>query len=225
MVAMSMSCDTVNQKIVAVIPALNEADTIGRVVREVKKCVDLVIVVDDHSGDNTSGIAKEAGALVFTNIKNQGYDKTIDRGFELSADKGATIIITFDADGQHNAEDINKIVGPIVQGEADLVVGRRPQYARIMEYLFAFVAKRKVGIDDPLCGLKAYRVEVYKDVGYFDRISSIGTQLMFKAKNKGYRIIQKDIFLTKRKDTPRFGKSIKANYKIFKAVIKTLVVG
>lgn len=48
---------------------------------------------------------------------------------------------------------------------------------------------------------------------------------MFKAKNKGYRIIQKDISLTIRKDIPRFGKSIKANYKILKAIIKTLVAG
>jgi len=200
-----MSYERDSQRIVAVIPALNEADTIGRIVGEVKKWVDLVIVVDDHSSDNTSGIAKGVGALVFTNIKNQGYDKTIDKGFELAVENGATIIITFDADGQHNAEDINKIVSPILQGEADLVVGRRPQHARITEYLFAFVAKRKAGIDDPLCGLKAYKVEIYKDVGYFDQMSSIGTQLMFKAKKKGYRIIQKDISLTRRKDISRFG--------------------
>jgi len=218
-----MSYERDSQRIVAVIPALDEADTIGRVIREVKKWVDLVIVVDDHSSDNTPGIAEEAGALVSTNIKNQGYDKTIDKGFELAVENQATIIITVDADGQHNAEDINKIVSPILQGEADLVVGRRPQHARITEYLFAVVAKRKAGIDDPLCGLKAYKSEVYKDVGYFDRMSSIGTQLMFKAKDNGYRIIQKDISLARRKDIPRFGKSIKANYKIFKAIIKTLI--
>jgi len=214
--------DVASQKIVAVIPALNEAATIGLVISEVKEYVDLVIVVDDHSNDNTCEISRAAGALVFTNNQNQGYDKAINRGFELAISNGATIIITFDADGQHNSKDIKEMVALILKGDADLVVGKRPRHVRITEQLFAFVAKRKAGIDDPLCGLKAYRSEIYKDIGYFDRISSIGTQLMFKAKRKGYKVIQKDISLARRKDDPRFGKSIKANYKIFKAIIRIL---
>ena len=213
------------QKVVAVIPALNEEETISKIVREVSQYVDEVILVDDGSTDETVALAQREGAVVFYHKKNEGYDKSINDGFELASKRGATILLTFDADGQHNPEDIPRIIEPILNGEADVVIGRRPNHARLTEYLFAFVGKIKADIDDPLCGLKSYRIEVYKDVGYFDRISSIGTQLMFKAKNKGYRIIQKDISLTIRKDIPRFGKSIKANYKILKAIIKTLVAG
>jgi hypothetical protein len=115
-------------------------------------------------------------------------------------------------------------VQPILDGKADLVVGRRPVHARFMEYIFSFFSKIKTGISDPLCGLKAYHVNIYKDIGYFDNISSVGTQLMFKAGKRGYKIIERDIHLNKRIDDPRFGKKIKANYKIFKAIIKTLFI-
>ena len=210
------------KKVIAVIPALNEEKTISKVIKGVKKYVDEVILVDDASTDKTAIIAQQEGATVLSHEKNQGYDKSIDDGFALAAKRGASIILTFDGDGQHNPEDIPVIIVPILNGEADVVVGKRPHYARIAEYLFAVVAKIKAKIDDPLCGLKAYHINVYRDVGYFDRISSIGTQLMFDAKKRRYRVVQKNITLNERDDIPRFGKIIKANCKIFKAIFKTM---
>ena len=210
------------KKVIAVIPALNEEKTVSKVITGVKKYVDEIILVDDASTDKTAIIAQRDGAIIVSHIKNEGYDKSIDDGFALAAKRGATIILTFDGDGQHNPEDIPEIVEPILNGEADVVVGKRPRYARLAEYLFAFIAKIKVKIDDPLCGLKAYHIKVYRDIGYFDRISSIGSQLMFNAKRRGYRVIQKNITLKEREGIPRFGRRIKANWKIFKAIIKTL---
>jgi glycosyltransferase involved in cell wall biosynthesis len=211
-----------DKKVIAVIPALNEEKTILKVIKGVKKYVDEIILVDDASTDKTAFIAQQEGAIVLSHEKNQGYDKSIDDGFALAAKRGATIILTFDGDGQHNPEDIPKIIEPISNGEADVVVGKRPHYARIAEHLFAIVAKIKAKIDDPLCGLKAYHINVYNDIGYFDRISSIGTQLMFNAKKREYRLIQKNITLNERDDIPRFGRRVKANWKIFKAILKTL---
>lgn len=211
------------QKIVAVIPALNEENTIGDVVRGLKNKADEIILVDDASKDKTAEIAEKEGAVILRHQKNEGYDKSIDDGFALAAERGATIIFTFDADGQHNPDDVPKILEPILRDEADVVVGKRPYKARITEHLFAYVARKKAGIEDPLCGLKAYKASVYKDVGYFDRISSIGTQLMFNAKKKGYRIKQINIEVKKRADTPRFGRLLKANWKILIAIIKTII--
>jgi len=210
------------KKVIAVIPALNEEKTVSKVITGVKKYVDEIILVDDASTDKTAIIAQREGAIVLSHKKNQGYDKSIDDGFALAAKRGATIILTFDGDGQHDPEDIPKIIEPILNGEADVVVGKRPHYARIAEHLFAFVAKIKANIDDPLCGLKAYHINVYKDVGYFDRVSSIGTQLMFNAKRRGYVVVQKNITLNERGDVPRFGRRVKANLRIFKAIIKTI---
>lgn len=210
------------QKKTVIIPALNEEETISKVIAGVKKHVDEIILVDDASTDRTAIIARREGAVILSHNKNQGYDKSIDDGFALAAKRGATIILTFDGDGQHNPEDIPKIIKPILDGAADVVIGKRPRYGRIAEYIFAFIAKIEADIEDPLCGLKAYHIDVYKDIGYFDRISSIGTQLIFNARRKGYRVVQKDIALSKRGGFPRFGKRIKGNWEILKAIFKTL---
>lgn len=210
------------QKIAVIIPVLNEEKTISKVINGIKQYADEVIVVDDASDDKTAIIAQQEGALVISHKKNQGYDRSIDDGFALAAKIEATIILTFDGDGQHKPEDIPRFIESILNNEADVVVGRRPRHLRVTEYLFAFISRIKANIDDPLCGLKAYHINVYRDIGYFDRITSIGTQLVFNAKKRGYRIIQKDITLNARKDLTRFGAGIKGNWKIFKAIVRTI---
>jgi len=209
-------------KITAVIPALNEENTIQDVLRGVKKYVDEVILVDDGSTDQTADIARRENIIVLSNGENRGYERSLNRGFEQAAGNGASIVLTFDGDGQHNPEDIPNIVEPIINGEADVVTGVRAKYPRITEHLFAMIAKRKANITDPLCGLKAYHIKVYKDIGYFDRNSSIGVQFVFSAKKRGYRIIQRAVTINQREDTSRFGRKVEANWKILKAIIKTI---
>ena len=211
-----------SRDVAVVIPALNEQETIAHVVDSTRNFVKHVIVVDDGSVDTTSDVARAHEADVVHHKINQGYDKSIESGFRRALELGAQIIVTFDADGQHLAENIPMMIEPIIADQADIVVGCRPYRARVSEHCFALIAKIKSGIDDPLCGLKAYRAEVFKSVGYFDRCSSIGTELMFTAHRRGYRIAQRNINLKRRKDTPRFGRALTANYKIVKAIIKTL---
>lgn len=211
-----------HKKITVIIPALNEKNTIAEVISGVRDYVDEVIIVDDASRDETASIARKHGAVVLCHSKTEGYDRSIDDGFDLAAKNGAEIILTFDADGQHNPRDIQKIIEPLIRGEANVVVGKRPRCARIAEYLFKIIAKYRIGIDDPLCGLKGYHIEVYRDVGYFDTISSIGTQLMFNAKKKGYKVIQKDINVKTRVDNSRFGNRLRGNWKILGAIIRTI---
>ena len=210
------------QKIIAVIPALNEEKTIAQVLNGVKSYVDEVILVDDGSTDKTAEIARGLGVVVVSNVTNLGYEPSINRGFSLAAENGATILLTFDGDGQHHPADIPKIVDPIIRGEADVVVGMRSRYPRVMEHLFAVIAKRRANIRDPLCGLKAYHIKVYRDIGYFDRNSSIGVQFVFNAKKKGYRVAQRPISINQREDESRFGKKLEANWKILKAIVKTI---
>lgn len=213
------------QKTIVVIPALNEEKTISKVIRGVRKYVDEIILVDDASTDKTAIIAQQEGAMVLAHEKNQGCDKSISGGFAWAAKRKATIVLTFDGDGQHDPRDIPKIIKPILNGKADVVVGKRPHYAKAAEYLFAFMLKAKVGIDDPLCGLKAYHIKVYKDIGYFSKVFSGGTQLLFNAKKRGYTIAQENIILHERDGVPRLGKltPIGRNWKTFKTMIKILV--
>lgn len=205
---------------VVVIPAFNEENTIKNVIRGLKRYVTHIVVVNDASNDNTRAIAKEEGALIVDHSKNRGYDKSLDDGFILASKLGADVIITFDADDQHDPNDVPKFIKPILQGKFDIIVGKRPEYARISEYLFSFISKRKASIDDPLCGFKAYNIKVYDEVGYFDKISSIGTQLMFEGAKRGFKVGQVKINLKEREDESRFGKRFIGNWRIFKAILR-----
>ena len=205
-------------KVIAVMPALNEENTIELVLKKTKKYVDEIIVVDDCSTDRTPKISDKY-AVIIKHKENKGYDKTIDDGFKLAKKRKADIIITLDADGQHFPEDIPKLINPIKKKEADIVTGKRPYNARLMEEIFAKFGKKK-GISDPLCGMKAYNIKVYNDLGCFDNFTSIGTQLIFTALKKDYKIKEVLIKLRKRKDTPRFGRKLKANFKLLKALLR-----
>lgn len=213
-----------NKKICAVIPALNEETTIGGVVEGLKNnaLVDHIIVVDDYSRDKTGDIARKKGALVIRNNKTLGYGKSINNGFKKAAEINANIIFTFDADGQHSQNDIKKVINPILKNESDIVVGIRPKKQRILERIFALYSKKTIGIEDPLCGLKAYNINAYNHIGYFEKIKSIGTELMFRAADKNIKIKQVKINMSKRYDNPRFGKALKGNFKILMAMLRIM---
>lgn len=113
------------KKIVAVIPAFNEAETIGQVVTMTKPYVDEVIVTDDGSRDGTASIARTAGAVVITHNVNLGVGQTISDGIKKALEDNADIIITLDADGQHRPQHIPALVAPIKSGQYDIVIGSR----------------------------------------------------------------------------------------------------
>lgn len=211
------------KKIIAVMPAFNEEDSIRGVINNLKEYVDEIIVVDDASTDKTSEIAKKNSAFVLSHVLNEGYDKSINDGFEVAAKKNASIIFTFDADGQHVPSDIPKILNPIKDGEADVVVGIRPRKQRISETVFSWFAKRKIGISDPLCGVKSYSSRAYNQIGYFDKLGSIGTELMFNCHKHGFQIKEVNINMNKRKGEARFGSIITSNIKIFTALFKIYI--
>lgn len=112
-------------KIAAVIPAYNEEKTIKKVVEEVKLKVDEVIVVDDGSKDRTSCLARQAGAIVLRHLINRDQGAALQTGNEYALKAGADIIVHFDADGQHKTEDIVKLTKPIMEGNAEVVMGSR----------------------------------------------------------------------------------------------------
>ena len=114
-----------NQKIFVVIAAYNEEALIASVVAGIKKHISNVVVVDDASGDRTADLAKEAGADVLEHLINRGQGAALKTGIDYAVKCGADIIVTFDADGQHKAEEIMRLVEPVAKGEVDVVLGSR----------------------------------------------------------------------------------------------------
>jgi glycosyltransferase involved in cell wall biosynthesis len=113
-------------KIVIVIPAYNEEKTIGKLIDQLKnQGYRRIIVVDDGSEDRTYKIASSKNAEVFRHIFNRGLGGALRTGFAAALKNGADLIVTMDADLQHSVSDIPKLVSPVINKEADVVIGSR----------------------------------------------------------------------------------------------------
>lgn len=109
----------------AVVPAYNEETTIAGVIEGLKRFVSHIVVVDDCSRDGTRRIAGERGAIVLYHRINRDQGAALQTGMDYALMHGADIIIHFDADGQHCAEDVPSLLGPLRAGMCDVVLGSR----------------------------------------------------------------------------------------------------
>ncbi|HEX2360093.1 MAG TPA: glycosyltransferase family 2 protein [Solirubrobacterales bacterium] len=116
-------------RIAIVIPAYNEADSVGSVIAEIPEEVCGVatstLVVDDGSRDGTRDVAARAGAVVARHVINRGGGAALRTGYRLMAESGAKIVVTLDADGQHRPDEMERLVRPIIDGEVDMAHGSR----------------------------------------------------------------------------------------------------
>lgn len=118
--------DTMNKTLV-IIPTYNEESTLRDVVCRIKNTLpeSNVLVINDGSTDNTSGIAKSSGAMVLDLPYNLGVGNTIQTGFLFAIQRGYDIVVRLDADGQHRPEDAKSLMEPVLNGGADMTVGSR----------------------------------------------------------------------------------------------------
>ena len=116
-------------KIAVVIPAYNEADSVGDVVRSIPREVcgeqTAILVVDDGSRDDTSEEAAKAGAIVARHVINRGGGAALRTGYRLMAESGALVVVTLDADGQHLPSEMERLVKPVLDDEVDVAHGSR----------------------------------------------------------------------------------------------------
>jgi glycosyltransferase involved in cell wall biosynthesis len=210
-----------SQPVAIVIPAFNEAASIAAVIDKARG-FGTPLVVDDGSSDDTGTIAERAGAVVVTLARNAGYDGALDAGFARASELDYDFVITMDADGQHNPLALAEFITRLRNG-SDVVIGSRDRRQRVAEHVFAWVAQTLWGIHDPLCGMKGYRMAVYRALGHFDSFGSIGTELATFAARSGYRVTQIPIQTRDRIGAPRFGRRLVANWRIFRAMVLLLV--
>jgi glycosyltransferase involved in cell wall biosynthesis len=203
-------------RLAIVIPAYNESATISGVVSAVLQH-GVTIVVDDGSTDGTAQFACDAGAKVVGHDGNLGYDAALESGFMYASLNGCDFVLTMDADGQHNPRLLPTFINALRDG-ADVVIGVRDRRQRIAESVFALVSRLLWDIRDPLCGMKAYRIDLYRELGHFDAYGSIGTELAIYAARQRKKIVQIPVITRDRSDMPRFGRKISANWRIIKAL-------
>jgi len=180
-----------------VIPAYNEEGRIGPVVEEAGEYAEEVLVIDDGSDDGTAREAGAAGAKVVPNEFNSGYIGAIKTGFKRAS---CEVVLTMDADGEHDPADVPSLVSPIESDEADLVLGAREEIARPSEKILCLLTRSRVDVRDCGTGFRALR----KDLA--DRLRlrghcTCGT-FVLEAKALGARIAEVPINL-RRVDKPR----------------------
>ncbi len=157
-----------------IIPAYNEEQNIGRVLKEIRSLnIDLdILVVNDGSRDRTEAVVRETGEKVITLPYNLGYGGALQTGFKYAAALGYNCIIQFDADGQHDPENIPDILERLRTGAYDIVIGSRflgnasfnmGLLKKVAISVFRFLIKLSTGvrISDPTSGLQGLTNRVF----------------------------------------------------------------
>lgn len=193
------------QRRIALIPAYNEERFIASVVLKTRRYVDTVMVVDDGSQDATAELAQEAGATVLCHAENQGKGAALNTGFAAVRKQGGGIVVTLDADGQHEPADLLKVIAPIQRGEADIVIGSRylvkgsdVPAARIWGHkFFNFLTKQAfgVGVSDSQSGYRAFSIRALELLAFNSRSFSVESEMQFLAHQHGLRVIEVPIVI------------------------------
>ncbi|MEM3674492.1 MAG: glycosyltransferase family 2 protein [Candidatus Methanomethyliaceae archaeon] len=185
--------------VIACIPAYNEERNIASVLLKTMKYVDKVIVCDDGSLDMTGEIAERLGAEVIRHERNMGYGAALRSLFKRSAELDPDVMVTIDADSQHNPEDIKRLADPVLKGEADIVIGSRllvegdngmPKYRKIGVEAITKLAKAASyeGLTDAQSGFRAYSMRAVKLILPTERGMGASTEILLKAKRVGLTI-------------------------------------
>jgi glycosyltransferase involved in cell wall biosynthesis len=183
------------------IPAYNEEKNIASIIIKLKKIAKKIIVCDDGSTDLTGEIAQKLGAVVINHPKNLGYGSGIRSIFQKAKEIDSDILVTFDADGQHQVEDIKKVIEPILKNKADIVIGSRfldnknistPEYRKIGIKLITKVTNStlKEKITDSQSGFRAYNKDVLSKLEPGDIGMGISTEILIKASSRGFKIAE-----------------------------------
>lgn len=189
-----------HKKIIAAIPCFNEERCIGSVVLKARKYVDKVVVIDDGSADATSEVAFEAGASVHQHNCNRGYGAAIQSALDKGKQLGADVLVILDGDGQHDPNQIPKLIKPILDGEADVVIGSRflgtgkkpPLYRRLGQRVLTAVTNVGSGkkVTDSQSGFRAYSSKALNALNLAENGMSVSSEIQFAISKSGLKVAE-----------------------------------
>ena len=201
-------------KIMACVPAYNEEKTIAEVLANVSPHVNELVVIDDGSEDNTGPIAEKVGAFVIRHSQNLGKGAALRRCFDLARKRGSDIVVTLDADGQHDPDEIPSLVTPIQAGEADIVIGSRTMTMKALKSMspVTLASNRLVScllsarygghFTDVQTGYRAFSKAAIQRI--LPRLKSTGfeieLEIIYKARLLGLKLKEVPVSIRKRTD-------------------------
>ncbi|EHR79037.1 bifunctional phosphatase/dolichol-phosphate glucosyltransferase [Thermococcus litoralis DSM 5473] len=189
-------------KTYVVVPAYNEEKTIGNVLRDLLQYFrgEEIVVVNDGSRDRTRELAQEKGVVVLTHLVNRGLGGALGTGIRYALLKGAELILTFDADGQHLVDDALRVMKPVAEGKADFAVGSRlkgdvsemPFVKRfgnfVLDFITAVFAKKYVS--DSQSGLRCLNRECASKIKITCDRYAVSSEIIIEASKNGCRIVE-----------------------------------
>ncbi len=187
---------------VACIPAFNEERVIFDVVKKTSLYVDKILVYDDGSSDKTALLAEEAGALVIRNKKNMGKGVAFRSLFEHARKLGADVMVTIDGDGQFLPEEIPKLLGPVLENKADIVIGYRfddnsemPNYRKIGNKVLDKMTNMasELPFRDTQSGFRSYSKKAIELINPATDGFGVDSEILIDASKKGLKITEEKI--------------------------------
>jgi glycosyltransferase involved in cell wall biosynthesis len=186
--------------IIAAIPAYNEARFIGSIVLQVRRYVDIVLVIDDGSRDQTAAIAEAAGATVLRHEQNRGKGQGVNTAFAEARRLGARCLVLIDGDGQHEASEIPLVIAPILANEADMTVGSRflttrseiPAYRKVGQHGLTLATNLSSGVSvtDSQSGFRAFSPAAIEALTFSGTGFSIESEMQFLAREHKLKVTE-----------------------------------
>jgi glycosyltransferase involved in cell wall biosynthesis len=188
-------------QIVIGIPAYNEGKNIARIIAEISKKGYSVIVCNDGSTDSTKLISEKMGATVINHSKNLGYGAGIRSIFQKAKEMNFDILVTFDADGQHRIEDLENVINPIIEKDADIVLGSRflksnsknvPKYREIGIKAITKLTNVSINekVTDSQSGFRAYNKKVLDSINPSEHGMGVSTEILIKASKQKFKFFE-----------------------------------
>ena len=192
-----------NEDIIAIIPAYNEERKIGDVVKRCLSFTNKVLVVDDGSLDSTSKLAKASGAVVISHKVNRGKGTALRTAIKTLRDFLPEVVVLIDADGQDDPNYIPRLVAPILQGNADFVIGSRfteggvagiPGHKiignKILTFITNLISGYRTKLTESQCGFRAIKYDKLLDLNLIGKGFEIDSEIIIEAIKSRLRVTE-----------------------------------
>jgi glycosyltransferase involved in cell wall biosynthesis len=220
-------------KLFIILPAFNEAPVIGQVLAGVKKELKKInlkseiVVIDDASWDKTAKVAKEKGATVLTHFINRGLGGALATGMEYARKNKAEIVLTMDSDGQHDPEDLKKVIKPILSQKADIVIGVReikkmPFDRKIITLVSSLITYLFFGIycSDTQSGFRVFNQKALKKIQIKTQRMEVSSEFFGEIKKNKLKFVEVPVRVIY---TPYSRAKGQSNLNAFKILLKLIL--